>query len=250
MACLLIVVIGLGMFGGLVIQPILLERLLNYPIVTTGLVMAPRGIATAFTMIIVGKLVARMDARWLIGAGVAVSAVASHAMTRYSLDIDTFWIVWPIFLQGIGLGLIFVPLSTMAYATLARSRMAEGAGIYSLVRTVGSAMGISVATTVLTRQSQVLWNTLGGRISIYNPAYLAYMRALGLAPTSHAAIQVAGQQIAQQAEMAAMVDVFQLITWSFIAMAPLILLMRSSREVLGQAAAEEARAKAARDTNK
>jgi MFS transporter, DHA2 family, multidrug resistance protein len=226
-ACVLIAALGLGMFGGLVIQPILLERLLNYPIVTTGLVMAPRGVATALTMIVVGRIVGRIDPRWLIGAGIVVSAIASHAMTSYSLEIDIWWIVWPIFLQGIGLGLIFVPLSTTAYATLARSRMAEAAGLFSLVRTIGSAIGISVATTVLTRESQVLWNTLGGRVSVYNPALTDYLRPLGLTWTDPLAAQVVAQQILQQAEITAMVDVFELITWSFVAMAPLLLIMRS-----------------------
>jgi DHA2 family multidrug resistance protein len=229
MACLLILALGLGMFGALVIQPILLERLLGYPIVTTGIVMAPRGVATAITMIIVGRLVERIDSRLLIGTGIAISAAASHAMTFYSLDIDKFWIVWPIFLQGIGLGLIFVPLSTTAYETLARSRLAEAAGIYSLVRTIGAAIGISVATTVLTHQGQVLWNTLGAHINVYNPDFLHYLRGLGLTPTDPRAAALAAQEIARQAQMTAMVDVFALITWSFLAMAPLVLLMKRRR---------------------
>jgi DHA2 family multidrug resistance protein len=230
-ANLLIAALGLGMFGGLVIQPILLERLLNYPITTTGLVMAPRGVATALTMIVVGRLVSRVDSRWLIGAGILIGAASSHAMTSYSLDVSPFWIIWPIFLQGIGLGLIFVPLSTTAYATLARSRIAEAAGVFSLVRTIGSAIGISIATTVLTRQGQVLWNTLGGYVTPYNPAFGAYLRGLGLTPGDPLAAQLAAQQILQQAEITAMLDVFDLITWSFLAMLPLLLLMRRSARV-------------------
>jgi DHA2 family multidrug resistance protein len=136
--------------------------------------------------------------------------------------------VWPVFLQGIGLGLIFVPLATTAYATLARSRLAEAAGAFSLVRTIGSAIGISIATTVLTRQGQVLWNTLGAHINVYNPAFVDYLRSLGLAPTDPLAAQVAAQQVLAQAQITAMVDVFDLITWSFVAMAPLVLLMRRS----------------------
>src|SRR6476620_9133554 len=128
---------GLGMYGGLVLQPILLEGLLGYPIVTTGIVMAPRGIATAITMMFVGRLVSVMDARLLVLIGIAISAVGSWMMTYYSLEITTLNIVLPAFLQGIGLGLIFVPLSTVAYATLDRSRMAEAAEIYSLVSSIG-----------------------------------------------------------------------------------------------------------------
>jgi DHA2 family multidrug resistance protein len=238
MACLLMAVLGLGMFGGLVIQPILLERLLNYPIVTTGLIMAPRGVATALAMIVVGRVVGRVDTRVLIGAGIIISAVGSYGMTFYSLEINKFWIIWPTFLQGIGLGLIFVPLSTIAYATLDRSRMAEAAGIFSLVRTIGAAAGISVATTVLTRQAQVLWNELGAQINPYNPALSAWFRALGLSPTNPHAIALAAQQVAQQAQIGAMLDVFKLITWSFVLMLPLVFLMRPADATSGAVALE------------
>ena len=153
-ACLIMLGMGLGMFGGLVLQPILLEGLLGYPIVLTGIVMAPRGIATALAMLIVGRLVSKVDARLLVSIGIGFSMVGSYMMTFYSFDVTTINIVLPAFLQGIGLGLIFVPLSTVAYATLERSRMAEAAGIYSLVRTIGAWIGISIVTTVMSHQAQ------------------------------------------------------------------------------------------------
>jgi DHA2 family multidrug resistance protein len=236
-ACLVLSALGLGMFGGLVIQPILLEGLLNYPIVTTGLVMAPRGIATAIAMIIVGRLIGRIDARILVGTGMLVSAAGSYAMTYYSLDISTFWIVWPVLLQGLGLGLIFVPLSTIAYATLERSRMAEAAGLYSLVRTVGAAAGISIVTTVLTRQAQVLWNELGAHVNRFNPALQSYLAQLHLSPTDPHALAVVAQDILRQAQIGAMLDVFKLTTWSFLLMLPLVLLLRRSRPAAAPPAA-------------
>jgi len=229
MACLVMSALGLGMYGGMVIQPILLEGLLDYPIVTTGLVMAPRGIATAISMLIVGRLVGRTDPRILVAAGMLLSAGGSYAMTRYSLDIDKFWIIWPAMVQGLGLGLIFVPLSTIAYATLERARMAEAAGLYSLVRTMGSAVGISVITTLLSRQSQVIWNELGGHVQRFNPALIDYLRPLHLAPNDPKAIAIIAQQIGRQAEMLAMLDVFKLITWSFLLMLPMVLLLRRSK---------------------
>ncbi len=228
-ACLLMLGMGIGLFGGLVVQPILLERLLDYPIVTAGLVMAPRGLATALAMLAVGRLVARVDARVLIGIGIVISAVGTYAMTYYSLDISPKWIIGPMFLQGIGLGMIFVPLSTLAYATLDRERTAEAAGIYSLVRTMGGAIGISVVTTALTRLTQVLWNQLGGHINPYNPALHGYFDRLHLPPTDPHAIAILGQQLALQAEITAMLDVFELITWSFIVMLPLLFLLRRRR---------------------
>ena len=228
-ACVVMAALGLGLFGGLVLQPILLEGLLDYPIVTTGLVMAPRGIATAISMIVVGRLVGRVDARTLVGVGMLVSAAGSYAMTWYSLDVSTFWVIWPAFLQGLGLGLIFVPLSTIAYATLDRSRMAEAAGLYSLVRTIGAAAGISIVTTLMTRQAQVLWNELGGHITKYNQALLDFLRPLHLSPTDPQAMLVVAKQVAAQAQMGAMLDVFEVTAWSFIAMLPLVFLLRRSR---------------------
>jgi MFS transporter, DHA2 family, multidrug resistance protein len=228
-ACLVVSALGLGMYGGMVIQPILLERLLGYPIVTTGLVMAPRGIATGISMLIVGRLVSRMDARLLVAVGMLLSAGGSYAMTSYSLDVDKFWVIWPAMVQGLGLGLIFVPLSTIAYATLPRARMAEAAGLYSLVRTMGSAIGISVITTMMSREGQVAWNELGGHIQKFNPAVLAYLRSLHLSATDPKAVTVIAGQIAQQAEMIAMLDMFKLIAWSFLLMLPLVLILRRSR---------------------
>ncbi|HZQ60254.1 MAG TPA: DHA2 family efflux MFS transporter permease subunit [Casimicrobiaceae bacterium] len=226
MACLVMLALGLGMFGGLVLQPILLEGLLGYPIVTTGIVMAPRGIATAISMVIVGKLVSRMDPRFLVATGMLASAAGSYAMTSYSLDVNTFWIVWPALLQGFGLGLIFVPLSTIAYATLDRSRMAEAAGLYSLVRTIGAAVGISIVTTLMTREAQVIWNELGAHVTPFSQALIEYLRPLHLTPRDPRAMALVAQQIAQQAEITAMIDVFKLTAWSFLLMLPLVLLLR------------------------
>ena len=226
MACGVMLAMGLGLFGGLVLQPILLEGLLGYPIVTTGLIMAPRGLATAVAMLVVGRLVAKTDPRLLVGAGMLTSALGSWAMTHYSLDVTTFWIIWPAAVQGLGLGLIFVPLSTIAYATLPRARMAEAAGIYSLVRTIGAAAGISIVTTLMTRQAQVSWNELGANVTRYNQALVEYLRGLHLSPTDPHALALIAGQIAQQAEMIAIVDVFKVTMWSFLAMLPLVLLLR------------------------
>src|SRR3954470_18908791 len=228
MSSLVISLMGLGMFGGLVLQPILLEGLLGYPIVTTGILMAPRGIATALTMLVVGRLVARVDARWLVLAGLAFGALGSWGMTYYSLDVTQLNIIWPAFLQGIGLGLVFVPLSTVAYATLDSRRMAEAAGLYSLVRTIGSAVGISIVTTLLAHQSQILWNELGAYVSQYHEALVDYMRRLRLPPTDPRGLAVVAREVGRQAQMGAMLDVFKLITLSYLAMVPLVFLLKKS----------------------
>jgi DHA2 family multidrug resistance protein len=228
LACLMMASMGLGMFGGLVLQPILLEGLLGYPIVTTGIVMAPRGIATAISMIVVGRLVAIVDARVLVTIGIACSAIGAYAMTSYSLETTTINIIWPAFLQGLGLGLIFVPLTTIAYATLDRSRMADAAGMYSLVRTIGASIGISIVTTVMTHQAQIIWNELGAHITVYQSEVTEYLSRLGMRATDPRGLAIIAREIAAQSQMGALLDAFKLITWSYAFMLPIVFLLRKS----------------------
>ena len=148
-------------------------------------------------------------------------------MSWYSLEIDTWWLIWPACVQGMGLGFMFVPLSTIAYATLARSRMAEAAGIYSLLRTLGSALGISIVTSVLSHQRQVLWNELGAHITPFNPAVSRYLGPLHLTTADPSAMALIAQQVGQQAQIGAIIDVFMLTTVSFVVMLPLVMLLRS-----------------------
>lgn len=234
MACAVMLILGLGLFGGMIIQPILMEGLLGFPVVTTGLLMAPRGVASAVTMMAVGKLMRLVDARLLIAGGIVVSAAGSFAMERYSLNVDSFWLVWPAVLQGIGMGLIFVPLSTLAYATLPRSQVSEGAGLYSLMRTVGSAVGISIVTTLMSRKAQVVWNEIGGFVNRYNPALWHYLAPLHMTPDDPRAMELLAREIARQSQMVAMVDAFELIAWSFVFMLPLVLLLRKNKNSAGE----------------
>jgi DHA2 family multidrug resistance protein len=173
-------------------------------------------------------MVSRVDARWLVLTGLAFGALGSYGMTYYSLDVTQMNIIWPAFLQGIGLGLVFVPLSTVAYATLDRSRMAEAAGLFSLVRTVGAAVGISIVTTLLAHQSQIIWNELGANVSQYHEALLGYMRRLHLPPADPRGLAIVARVVGQQAQMGAMLDVFKLITWSYLFMVPLVFLLKKS----------------------
>jgi MFS transporter, DHA2 family, multidrug resistance protein len=229
MACLIMALLGLGLNGSMVLQPQLLESMLGYPILTTGIVMAPRGIATAIAMIVVGRLVNRYDPRKIVALGMILSAVGSFEMTNYSLDVNNFWIIWPALLQGFGMGLIFVPLSTIAFATLPSRQAPEGAGLYSLIRTIGGAIGISIVETVMSRQAQASWNSMGGYLNPYNPAVSHYLSALHLAPNTPQAAALLGGQLLRQAGMIAMNDAFKLIAISFVVMLPVVLLLRQRR---------------------
>ena len=228
-ACFLITVMGLGMYGTLILQPELLEGLLNYPVLTTGLVMAPRGLASMAGMFLVGKLVHRVDARLLVLIGIVLSAIGTFALGWYNLHVNLFWILWPILIQGVGLGMIFVPLAIIAYSTLPPRASAEAAGMYNLLRTIGSSVGISIVSTLLTEETQINWNTLGGHLNPMNPALRPFLARLGLEHPNHQLAALLSLNLERHATMLAFLDCFQFIGWTFICMIPLILIVKKPK---------------------
>ncbi len=225
MSSLVIAAFGLGLYGMMVLQPIMLESLLGIPTFTTGLLMAPRAVASMLSMFIVGRLVNKFDPRALILVGIALSTLGTYGTTHYNLDVDTWWLVWPVVVQGLGLGMVFVPLSTIAFATLDHKYSAEASGLYSLLRTIGSSIGISIVAATLTRHTQIAWNQLGAHIQPFNPALPAYLAPLHLEARDPQAVAILARELARQAQMVGFLDAFTLILWSFLAMAPMVLLL-------------------------
>jgi DHA2 family multidrug resistance protein len=217
---------GLGLFGTIAIQPILLERLLGYPAALTGLVMAPRALASAVGMFTVGQLITRVDPRYLIITGIVLSALGTSIMAGFNLSISPGWVIWSGLVQGLGLGLIFVSLSTLAYDTLPREQAAEAAGLFNLMRTIGSSIGISIVATVLTRRTQHHWEMIGGHINVFNPDLQRWLDAQHLALDNPLTARLLANELGRQAGMLAFVDAFWLVTCSFIVMAPLVWLLR------------------------
>ncbi|VVC76954.1 putative multidrug resistance protein EmrY [Aquicella siphonis] len=229
-ASILLCIFGLGLYGMMVIQPIMMEGLLDYPALTTGLMMAPRGISGMISMLLVGRLITHMDARLLIIFGILISVIGMAIGTYYSIDnISPFWLIFPMLLQGFGLGMVFVPLSTVAYSTLSVSLRTEAAGLFSLLRTIGSSIGISIAVTIATRGTQLFWNQLGGFITPYNPLVYDYLAPLHLKPTDPLGSALLGKLLFRQAQMLSFVNVFAVIMWCFICMIPLVLLIKKVR---------------------
>lgn len=231
LASLMMAVFGMGLFGTIALQPLMLERLFDYPAQTTGLVMAPRGLASAIGMFVVSRLINRLGAPRLVLVGLMLAACGTWLMTWYSLDLSIGWFVWPSILQGLGMGMIFVPLSTLVYETLPRSATDQGSAIFNLARTVGGAVGISLAATVLTRMTQVNWNRLGGDINPFNPALQQWLAVHQLDLSNPLAPQLLSHELGRQASMIGFLDAFWFITLGFIVMAPLLLLFRRGQRV-------------------
>lgn len=228
-ASILMALLGLGLFGAMVIAPLMLESLFNYPVITTGLTMAPRGISGMISMMIVGKLIRYLDARWIIILGIVTSGTGMLFGTFYNLNMSSGWIIGPFILQGLGLGMIFVPLSSVAFSTLPLQYRDEAAGIFSLLRTIGSSMGISIIITIFTRHSQMAWNQLGGFITPYNQAVTNYLNSLHLTLANPIAAKILTKEMVRQAQMISYVNVYAFIAWSFAAMLPLVFLLKKAK---------------------
>lgn len=223
---------GLGLYGMMVIQPLMMEGLFDYPALTTGLMMAPRGISGMVSMILIGKLITRVDPRYLVIIGVVICIIGISLGTLYSTQhISPFWIIIPMIIQGFGLGMIFVPLSTIAYSTLSVHLRTEAAGLFSLLRTIGSSIGISIVITLYTRGTQHFWNQLGGFINIYNPQLQDYIKALNLRPDEPLGAALLANELFKQAAMLSFINVFAVIKWCFVLMIPLVLLLKKGGKV-------------------
>ncbi len=218
-----IFVVGVVLFATLALLPPMLQDLMNYPVVTTGFVTAPRGIGTLFAMILVGRMIGRVDARVLMAGGLAITTVAAWQMTQFSLTMDSRPIVVSGILQGFGVGFVYVPLSTMAFATLAERFRTEGTAFFNLLRNLGSSIGISAVQTLLTRNTQIVHASLAAHLTPYaataNPA-------LAAAAANEASLTALNAEVTRQAAMVAYVDDFKLIMWMTLALIPFLLLMR------------------------
>jgi DHA2 family multidrug resistance protein len=222
-----IFVVGIILLASLALLPPMLSRLFNHSTTLTGLVMAPRGVGTMISMIAVGRLVQKVDARILVVAGLGLTAWSLHMMTGFSPQMDDHLIIASGVVQGLGLGLVFVPLSTVAFATLDAKFRTDATALFSLVRNIGSSIGISVVTVMLTHNVQVNHAELSGFVSPFNPN----LRALSPAAAAGdpAALAQIDQLVQQQAAMIAYVDDFKLMLIVTLAAIPLALLLRKPK---------------------
>jgi len=221
-----IFVVGAVLFATLALLPPLLQDLMNYPVVTTGLVTAPRGIGTLLAMVLLGPLMARTDARVIVGAGFALTAFSCWQMTGFDLQMNTATVVLSGLAQGFGSGLVFIPLAAVTFATLTPALRNEGAAIFSLTRNLGSSIGISVVETLLTRNTQIMHASLGEHISRYSSNLRTQMPAGS--PTLHSLAQL-NATVTEQAAMIAYNDNFKMMMVLSLAAIPLVLLLRKGR---------------------
>jgi DHA2 family multidrug resistance protein len=245
-AVFLMAVVGFVMYGSLVLLPIMLQTLLGYPSLQAGIAMAPRGIGSFVMMPVVGIMAGKFDARKLLTVGLIVGGGTLLWLSRLNLQAGYWDFFWPQLLQGAGLSLLFVPLTTVAMDSIPRERMGNATSLFNLMRNIGGSIGIAVTGTLVARSQQAATAVLRANVNIYDPATQsifsqmqnAFMAAGADAVTATNRAYAALFGIVQrQASIVSFVALFQILGFVFFAMVPLVLLMKRPRSGGGPIAA-------------
>jgi DHA2 family multidrug resistance protein len=234
---LLMFLIGMPLYGTMTLLPTMLQDLMNYPVMTTGLVTAPRGIGTMIAMFLVARLIGRVDTRLIILTGLVITAVAMWQMTGFSLYMGMGPIISSGILQGFGLGFVFTPLSTVTFSTLPRQVLTQGTAIFSLMRNIGGSIGISIVVALLAENTQIVHSRLVEHLRPDNPfAQSPYLRQ-PFSLTTPSGVAALNAEATRQAAMVAYIDDFKIMMILVIVALPLLLLLRQPRPASRTAAA-------------
>ena len=223
------VVVGISTMAPMALLPPMLQQLFGYPVIDTGLMMAPRGVGVLFTMWLAGRLMGKVDTRIVIVAGLVIFAASLRLMAGFSLEMDFWPVVTTGFVQGLGMGLVFMPLNALAFATLDGRYRTDGSSMLNLFRSIGQSAGISMVTVLLARNIQVSHADLSQHVTAAS-APMVDLGALGrLNSLTDSAFAMADAMINQQAAMIAYLDDFYLMSWISLAACPLVLLLRKPK---------------------
>jgi DHA2 family multidrug resistance protein len=231
---LFIFIVGVTYLASLALLTPYLQSLMNYPIVTAGLVMGPRGIGTMGAMLIVGRLVGRVDTRLLLAVGLGLTAWSFYQMTGWTPDVSQTTIIVNGVVQGAGLGFLFVPLSTVTLGTLSPEQRTEGAGLYNLSRNIGSSVGISVVTSLLTQNTQANHADIVAHVAAVNRVFESPTIAQFWNPFTDAGRAALDAMITRQAQIIAYIDDFKLLMIATLVVIPLLIVFKKASDGAGE----------------
>lgn len=220
--------LGLLIYSPMALLPQMFEGLMGYPVMRVGLVMAPRGIGVLFSMLLIGRLIERVDYRLLVFSGLMCSALAMHQMSRMSLEADGWLAITTGLLQGVGSSFIFVPITTLTFATMHMRYRNEAAALNTLVRNFGASIGIAMVQAMTVRNEAIVQSRLTEGLRPDNPIFQAARPDFDFT-SPEAAIQLQNE-VMRQALMISYIDIFWLlaIVGTFASM--LVFLLRMPRK--------------------
>lgn len=231
----LMTMLGFGLYGAMVVLPILLQTLLGYTSLDAGVAMFPRGLGSFLMMPIVGVIMSKVDSRKLLVVGCFGTAVSMYLLSVLNTNLGYWDIFWPQFLQGVAMAMVFVPLTTITMDPIPLEGMGNATSIFNLMRNVGGSVGIATATTLVARATQRNINILGAHVTPYSPvsqqmidrlraAFIS--RGFGPVLATRKAYAVLFGMVQQQSSMISFNYVFAFMALVFVGMIPLIFVMR------------------------
>ncbi len=231
---MLMTVMGVVLYGTIALLPLFLQTLMGYPALQSGLAVSPRGFGSVASMLIVGRLVNKIDGRYLIMFGFIVLTLSTYMFSDINLQISMGSIVWPGVINGFALGFVFVPLTTMAMGTLTNEQMGNASGVFNLMRNTGGSIGIAAMTTMLSRGVQVHQAAMVSHLTPYDPAFQQSMQRITGAMATQSDPVTAGQQAAgvmygtllRQASVMSYIDNFRLLAFLCLLCVPAVFLFR------------------------
>jgi len=226
---MLMFTVGVLLLATMALLPPFLQSLLGFPVITAGYVLAPRGAGTMLAMMVVGRLVGKVDTRLLVLTGLGLMAWSLHAMTQWSIEVGPREIISTGIVQGVGLGFIFVPLSAIAFATLAPRYRNEGTAMFSLIRNIGSSVGISLVMTVLGHEAQSSHAALSEAISPFRDAFQAPGLPSIWSWSTELGRAALNAEVSRQALTIAYINDFRFMMYLSLLAVPLLLLLRAPR---------------------
>jgi DHA2 family multidrug resistance protein len=220
--------IGILLFSTMALLPPMMQQYMGYTALESGLVSMPRGLGSFVAMFAVGRLIGRVDTRLILLTGLALSTLSLWQMSHFDLSMNATPIMISGVFQGLGIGLIFVPLSTLAFATVGPHLRAEATGVYTLLRSLGSSVGISIMEALWTSNTQVVHSTLTEHLQPSNPVVRAALPSL-FTGGGTSSLETLNAEVTRQAAMVAYVDDFKLMMLITLGVLPLLLLMRTPK---------------------
>lgn len=218
--------LGLVMVAMSAMMPPMLENLFGYSVIDTGMLLAPRGVGVLISMTIASRLIAYVGPRALVGTGFAIAAASLWHMTGWSGTMEWHQFALVGLVQGLGMGLCFMPLNMVAFATIPPQYRTDGAGLSNLFRSLGGSIGISAISTLLARNIQTSHADLSAHITPYNIPGIDVSSASRLGDTGQGMLSALDGIINQQASMIAYLDIFWLLAITVTCFVPLVLFMR------------------------
>jgi DHA2 family multidrug resistance protein len=206
---MVVTVVGLVLYGTTALIPEFLQGLMGYTALASGLTVSPRGIGSILAIVVVSRLMGRVDSRLLIAAGLGLLAISSWELGNLSLDVSSTSVTWPMIINGAAISMLFVPLSVVTTSTLKVEEMGNATGLYNLMRNIGGSVGISMTTTLLARQSQSHQSILAAHITPYDPATQQTLLGLIQKMSPEQALGVLYHRVSEQAALWGFVSNFR-----------------------------------------